>query len=305
MPPGNPRAGSSSPPTMRVISVVEFLTVRDRPQTSAQIADGLHLSRSTVGAILTALDEQGWVSRLTDRTYQLGPALIAISERARPTLPHPEIVGAELDMLAHRVDCAAGLSTMHRDQLIVVAVTAHRGRIPAGIASGTRLPLVPPAGASIIAHADTATQQAWLARSKPTDHAHFRRLLGSIRQTGVGVWGVDATDIKTVDVIGDVVSFLSEQPASEKLRHRVVRLLSSLNGEAYEPVELAVDDELPVSVLTAPVLDKAGTARWELQIGPFEPAVSRPARQRYIRELTSTASRLAKRVDNPACPGTL
>ncbi|MCW2650419.1 MAG: hypothetical protein QOE41_4204 [Mycobacterium sp.] len=299
MPSGKPAADSSSPPTLRVISVVEFLTVRDRPQSSAQIADQLHLSRSTVGAILAALDEKGWVIRLPDLTYQLGPALIAISERARPTLPHPEHVGAELDRLAQRLDCAAGLSTVHRGQLIVVAVTMDRGRIPAGIASGTRLPLVPPAGASIIAHSDAVVQQAWLARVKPGDVAQFRRLLSVIQDTGVGVWGAGATDIENVDVIADVVSFLSDKPASAQLRNRVVQLLSSLNGNPYEPAQLGVDRELPVSVLTAPVFDVEGVARWELQIGPFQPAVTRADRQRYIRELTSTARRLTRNVDKP------
>ncbi len=274
--------------------MVELLTLRDRPQSSAEIADALGLSRSTVGAILAALDEQGWVTRLPDLSYRLGPGLIAISERARPALPRPEAVDAELDRLAQRVGCAVGLSTVHRGQLIVVAVTAHRGRIPAGITSGTRLPLAPPAGASIIAHSDAAARDAWLARAKPAAVPRLRALLKTIRRTGVGVWGAGAADIETVDVIADVVSFLSDDPAGAVLRNRVVRLLGSLNGQAYEPAQLGVDDELPVSVLTAPVFNEERQALWELQIGPFESAVGPAARQRYIDELTAAAGRLGK-----------
>jgi hypothetical protein len=44
----------------------------------------------------------------------------------------------------------------------------------------------------------------------------------------------------------------------------------------------AVDEQLPISVLTAPVFDSDGRARRELQIGPFQSAVSRPPRQHYI-----------------------
>jgi DNA-binding IclR family transcriptional regulator len=274
-----------------VIAVVEFLTVRDRPQSAAEIADGLDLSRSTVGAILAALDHRAWVVRLPDLTYRLGPALIAISERARPALPHPN-VDEELDALAARVGCAVGLSTVHQDQLIVVAVAVGTGRIPAGIASGTRVPLAPPAGASIVAHADSAAQDAWLARGRDQDAARSRRLLTTIRDTGVGVWGVGAASIGTVDVIADVVSFLSDNPASAGLRDRAVRLLSSLNGTPYEPRQLAVDDDLPVSVLTTPVFDPQGRAQWELQIGPFRPAVPLTERESYVRELISTARRL-------------
>ncbi|WP_281426166.1 helix-turn-helix domain-containing protein [Mycobacterium spongiae] len=283
--------------------MVEFLTVRERPQSSAEIADGLGLSRSTVGAILAALDEQGWVVRLPDRTYRLGPGLIAIGERARPMLPHPDVVHDELDGLARRVGCAVGLSTVHGDQLIVVALAARGGRVPAGFASGTRLPLEPPGGASIIAFADEAEQDAWLARSKPDDAPRFRRVLEVIRQTGVGVWGASAADIETVDVIADVVSFLSAHPASAQLRDRLLSRLSSLAGNAYEPAQLSLDDELPVSVITTPVFGAAGRAQWELQVGPFKSAVSREERKRIIDELLASAARLARPEPDRAAGG--
>lgn len=292
MPIGKAAGQSSSPPTRRVVAVVEFLTVRDRPQSAAEIADGLDLNRSTVGAILAALDEQGWVIRLPDLTYRLGPALIAISERARLTLPHAEVVDHELDRLAQRVGCAVGLSTVHGDQMLVVAVAMRSGHIPAGIAAGTRVPLAPPAGASIVAHSDSDTQNAWLARGRPQDASSLRRVLATIRDDGVGVWGAGAA-IDTVDVIADVVSFLSKDPASAALRDRVVRLLSSLNGMPYDPGQLAADDDLPVSVLTTPVFDGQGSAKWELQIGPFRDAVPQAERRRYVSELTSTAGRLS------------
>ena len=169
MPTGKYDDESSSPPTRRVISVVEFLTVRERPQSAAQIADGLALSRSTVGAILTALDSQGWVTRLADLTYQLGPALIAISDRARPALPRPAEINEELDRLADLLNCNVGLSTRHRRHLIVVAAALGRGGMLPGFGSGTRMPLSPPAGAALIAHADESAQQAWLARGRPQD----------------------------------------------------------------------------------------------------------------------------------------
>lgn len=293
MPRGNAEMRSSSPPTLRAVAVVEYLTVRDRPQSSAEIADGLGLSRSTVGAILAALDERGWVTRLPDRTYQLGPALIAISERARPALPRPGILDDELDRLARRVGCAVGLSTVHRGQLIVVAVTVHEGRVPAGISSGTRLPLAPPGGATVVAHSDAAVQQRWLQRAEPDARPGLRDLLADVRDSGVAVWGAGAANIDTVDVIADVVAFLSNDPATAELRSRVVRLLSTLNGAPYRPAELDADATLPVSVLGAPIFDGGGAARWELQIGPFRPAVARAERRRYIAELTATASRLS------------
>lgn len=82
LPPDPPRDSLMAIRLDLPVSCAFGTSMRNLPQSSAQIAVQLHLSRSTVGPILAALDEKGWVIRLPDLTYQLGAALIAISERA-------------------------------------------------------------------------------------------------------------------------------------------------------------------------------------------------------------------------------
>ena len=283
-----------SPPTQRAVSVVELLSAADGPRSAAEIADDLALSRSTVGAILTALLARGWVQRLPDLTYELGPALLGIANNAREKLTVPATADAELERLALRVGCGAALSMLSGDQLSFIAVTEGRGRIPAGISPGTRLPLVPPAGAAIVAFSDIAVQRTWLsAPSADGRRAELEQVLHDVRMFGVSVWGMDSASMPTLDVLADVAYRLSENPSDSRLRQRVLALFVTLGGGAYDHETLTADVDLPISYLTAPVFDKNGRAKWELQIGPLRQHVGREQREAYIEQLKATARRLS------------
>ena len=285
----------SSPPTLRVVSVVEFLAAHRGGQSSAQIADALALNRSTAGAILTTLDACGWVTRLPDLSYELGPALIPINQRARETLPKPGRVAAELERLADRVGCAAGLSTIHRDQLMVVALTGDRGPVPAGIAAGIRVPLHPSSGAAMIAYADTARRTAWLHRADIDTRTELEHVLTAIRTNGVGMWGLGA-NMSAMTLIAQVLRVLPEHPSNSAVNERLIALFTSLIGSAYD-LDHLTDEAVTVSLITAPVFNADGDAQWELQIAPFDPALPNTGREHMITEIKATAQKLSHRRD--------
>ena len=123
----------ASPPTQRVVSVLELLADADEPQTSAQIADCLELSRSTVGNVLSALRARGWVDRRGDLTYELGPAFVRTAERERSKTAADSSLHATLQDLAQDVDCGVALVVVDGAEIRFSAVVENRGRIPAGI----------------------------------------------------------------------------------------------------------------------------------------------------------------------------
>lgn len=290
------KSGTGSPPTGRVVSVVELLGRRDKPCTAAEVADSLKLSRSTVAAVLSTLDGRGWVRRLPDRTYQLGPRLVSIAESARnPLAGAPAGIDDALDLLSGQVGCGAALSLVTRTELTFVAVTEGKGRLPAGITTGTSLPLRAPAGAAVLAFADEQVQRSWLATAGADQRGELSALLDRIRATGVGVWGIDAADPSTLDVLSEVVELLSQDPGRRGLRARVLALLANISGRPYGADELVDDTPLPLSYLVAPVFGSDGRAAWELQIGPLASAVARTARESYIEQLTRTARELDMR----------
>jgi hypothetical protein len=222
-----------------------------------------------------------WVTRLPDLTYELGPALIPISARAGEALAPPGLLAAELERLADRVGCAARLSTIHRNRLMVNALTGDRGPVPAGISAGTRLPLDPPSGAAMIAHADPARQSAWLSRASIDARAEFEDVLSAIRRNGVGVW-VRGANMSAMTLIAQAVQVLSEHPSNAALSERLIALFSWLIGSAYDVENTA--ETIAVSLITAPVF----------QIAPFNPAVARSVREQMIAEITTAASDLGR-----------
>lgn len=296
MPAGNTRPLESSPPTQRVISVVELLAAQHASLSSAEIADTLDLNRSTVGAILVALGERGWVRRLPDLSYELGPALAAIGQRAVATQRDWEWLNAELERLAARIGCGAALTTISGEELEFLAMTRDRGLVPGGIDAGARFPLLAPAGAAMIAHAGAARQGGWLDTA-PEQSCAYESVLEGIRAVGYSAWRLEPDSIPTLRVLADVMDHLAEHPTSKELRGRVLAILATVGGTAYDPATLDGETALPLSYLSAPVFDGDGHAVMELQIAPLRSAVTRTERRRYIDELTTAARRIGAGID--------
>ncbi len=274
------------------MAVVDLLAALGSPATAADLADTLELSRSTVGAILGSLQAHGWVSRLPDLRYVLGPALLVTADRVRAALQGPTDVMGLLDGLAARVGCGAALSLVDSGQLVFIAVTRGLGHIPAGVEVGLRLPLHAPGGAAVVAYADDPVQRDWIDSAAAGQRDQLRRGLEQIAEHGFAVWGADVADLHRIDVLGRVVAHLSTNATNQQLREDVQALMAETGGRLHTAAALDSADSLPISYLAAPVFDHDGKALWELQIGPLRASVTRAERRRYIDELGSAARTL-------------
>lgn len=292
MPTGNTGRAESSPPTRRVVSVLELLAAHEAALSSAEIADTLGLSRSTVGSILATLEESGWVRRRPDLGYEPGPALLVLAGRLRDRLRDRDNLDAQVRRLAERVGCGAALTSIAGPELIFVSVAGGPGTIPAGIEAGTRIPLRPPAGAAILAHAGLPAQRSWLQQAPPERRGEFERVLETVRALGYCAWGLDANSLPTLRVLAEVVDHLSDHPAGRGLRERVLTLLSTIGGAAHSRADLDSERELPISYLSVPVVGADERVTMELQIGPLDPAVGPAARAEYVREMRAAARRI-------------
>ncbi|MFB7717358.1 helix-turn-helix domain-containing protein [Nocardia sp. NPDC056100] len=295
MPAGKTRTADSSPPTQRVISIVELLAAQRTPLTSAEIADNLELNRSTAGAILAALTERGWVRRLPDLTYRVGPALAALGVRAADSRGDRAWLNTELERLAEQVDCGAALTAIDGEYLEFLAVT--RDRLTVGMKSGVRIPLRAPAGAGMIAHCGPGRQQDWLDTRGPERRDEYREVLNTLRANGFCAWRLEPDSLPTARVLSEVADHLSEHPANKDLRGRVLAQLATIVGPAYDLATLDEDIPLPLSYISAPVFDGSGHAVMELQIGPLRTDVTRDERRRYLTELAAAARRIGDGVE--------
>lgn len=283
---------TGSPPTDRVVAVVELLASLSEPASVASIASRLELNRSTATAILGALENAGWASRQSDRRYTLGVGLVGVAEAVQAALPLGGQYASAVEELARRANCGATLAFAGATELTFLSVAVGREQFPAGVAVGVRLPLVAPVGAAVIAHRDPAAQREWL-QSGTTNRELLADVLSQVRQTGVAVFGMGNSDPQALNTLAQVAELLAEHPRRAMLRQRVYEMLISLGGNPYTATQLATPDDLSVSYLVAPVFDEQRRAAYELQLGPLSAAVSPARRQRYMDEIRSTAEHLS------------
>ncbi|MFE2998223.1 helix-turn-helix domain-containing protein [Nocardia sp. NPDC059246] len=280
----------SSPPTQRVIAIVELLAAQDDSLTSAEIADSLDLNRSTTGAILAALAAGGWVRRRPDLRYELGERLAAVGARAALGQRDRAWLDRELARLADRVDCGAALTALSGGHLKFVAVT--RDRLTVGMESGVRIPLLAPAGAAIIAHTGAARQRDWIDTRGAERRDEYRAVLDTLRTAGYCAWRLERDSLPGVRVLSEVADHLAEHPGNTDLQGKVLAQLATFGGSAYDQQTFDSDATLPLSYMSAPVFDGGGHAVMELQIGPLREDVTRTERRHYLTELSAAARRI-------------
>ncbi|RVW11589.1 MarR family transcriptional regulator [Prescottella agglutinans] len=280
-----------SPPTDRVIAIVELLAGRSEPISTKEIAAILELSRSTTTLIMTSLERAGWVTRQADRRYVLGSGLIGVTDAVRHAFPALADERA-LDRLAERAGCGVALALIGATDATFVGIARLASDLPTAVRVGTRLPLRAPMGAAVLAHRSTAQQRAWLATAPAEKRASFEIALTQARDTGVVVYELGHTDPLVLSLIGEVVGLLSERPRRDALGTRALELLGELGGPPYESTALDSDVPLSISYLSAPVFDRGNRAVYDLQLGPLQPAVDKSERDRLIAELTQAAAEL-------------
>lgn len=288
-------ARAGSPPTDRVVSIVELLAQQSEPSSVASIASRLELNRATVTSILLALERAGWVVRLADRSYTLGPGMLGVAEAVRNALPLPENHVEVVHDLANATGCGVSLAMVGTTEMTFVNVVRGVGHIPGGVGVGVRLPLTAPAGASVIARRDAASQQQWLATAPQELRPALSDMLEQLHHDGVAVFGMGDSDPEVLGVLSDVALLLSEHPRNGALRQRVFETLVSLGRHPYSTQQLNTTKPLPVSYLSSAVLNADGYAAYELQLGPLNPSVSAADRTLYINELRAAAAKLSSR----------
>ena len=136
-------ASAGSPPTHRVVRVVELLSRHpDTHRSLAAIVRETGLSRATAHAVLTQLTTDGWTVRDADGNYGLGLGLLTIARRAEAAFPLRRLALAPMREFVAAQSFPIFLA--ERDGAsIIVTETAGTPTVP-WIRQGRRLPLAPP-----------------------------------------------------------------------------------------------------------------------------------------------------------------
>jgi len=279
----------SSPPTQRVIAVMECLSASESGYTATELANTLGTARPTTSAILRELEAAGWVARDTDTlAYAVSGRFLALT---RPGIADDE-VRAILEELSATLNCGLTLSRVEPDQLVVVHKVPSPTRTIRGLNVGEPVALCYPTGAAVMAWRSSTDQQRWLGGRDARDLRERRRLLRSVRTRGVVLYRPDEEDSGLLDVLIDLLDAAGADGQRREVQIRVYRQIQRLVSRTFTDAEIDAAEVLPLGYLTTPVFDAAGHARYELQVAPLRGDVDGSERQRYITETVRAAERL-------------
>ncbi len=181
-------SGRTSPPTGRVLAVLEFLAAHPGEQFGlSELARRLQLSKPTCLGIVTTLTEAGYLVRdVQAKTYRLGPALIALGHTAQESMRVSPAAREQLRQLSVAFTTTAALAAVIDDRITLLEVVAPLG-IKAAVPVGQSYPFAPPVGLMFVLWDDEALH-GWLAREPTiplrTDSERLDRVITECRSAG-------------------------------------------------------------------------------------------------------------------------
>ena len=284
-------SGRTSPPTHRVIAVLDFLARHPHDRFGlSDLARRLELSKPTCLGIVTTLTESGYLVRdARDKTYGLGPALITLGHTAQEAMRVNPAARDELRSLSAAHNTIAALSAVVDDRITLLELVAPPGVNP-GVRVGQSYPFAPPVGLMFVLWDDEALED-WLASPATiplrTDTERLHRVVAECRSAGYLVERQTAGGRRLYALMAGMSSTLPDE-----LRALLGELISDIGERVYlrseaEPGRARRD----ISVISAPVFDhhRRQVMTASLRIGaPLTDAEI----TRCARDLVSTADTL-------------
>lgn len=278
---------ATSPPTVRVVRIVEMLAAATQPKSLSEIAATTGISRATATAVVNELEAAGWVARDDELRYRVGSALPRAVEATMPREIQDVLV-----RIAGTAQAGATVSRISAKTLTIVAKAQAGRRAVAGFAVGQSIPLAFPAGSTVMPWRSSDERAQWLGTARGLSARSGQRLVQQVSDCGYVVYRPDHDDTGMVDLLSDLLGSVGSEVMEAALRERLLRQLSRLTSRPYSRDELTSDEVLPISYLAAPIFEGADAA-YELQLGPLLPSATRGEREVLITTLTRGARELS------------
>lgn len=254
------RAGRQSPPTQRVVQVLDFLVARKEQRFGlSELARQLGISKPTCLGILTALVGGGYLIRDSDtKTYGLGPALIAAGRAAQQGFAAGPVARTHLDSLSEEFRTTCTASAVVGDRIAILELTSPPG-LRASAKVGEMYPFAPPVGLMYVLWDGDEALESWLRR-EPTlpvrlDRERLAAVVDECRRTGYLVETLTSVGQRLHTLLAGVAA----HDLPPELRDVLGEMVSSLGERVYlrDSGESEGEDH-PVSLIAAPTYDAEG-----------------------------------------------
>lgn len=248
------RVVRSSPPTARVVTILDFLARHpDQSFGLSELARRTELSKPTCLGIANALAEAGYLTRDDpDKTYRLGPGLISLGRAAQQSLRVGPEAREQLRRLSADFATSVALSAVVDDRITVLELVA-APNAHLGVQAGQSYPFAPPVGLMFVLWDDPALQD-WLAR-QPTiplrsESERLQRVVDECRADGYLVERLTPGGQRLYGLMAGLSSDLPDE-----LRALLGELVSDIGERVYLRGEAGGRGRHDISVISAPVYD--------------------------------------------------
>jgi DNA-binding IclR family transcriptional regulator len=248
-------ASRASPPTGRVVRVLDYMARHPQDRFGlSELARRVDLSKPTCLGIVTTLTGAGYLIRdANDKTYRLGPALIALGHKAQESMRISPAAREELRRLSTQFTTIAALSAVIDDRITLLELVAPPGT-RAGVEVGQSYPFAPPVGLMFVLWDDEAVS-SWLAKEPTiplrTDTERLHRVIAECRADGYLVERLTPGGQRLYALMAGMSASLPDE-----LRALLGEIVSDIGERVYLRSENSgARQRHDISVISAPVYD--------------------------------------------------
>jgi DNA-binding IclR family transcriptional regulator len=262
----------SSPPTRRVVEIVELLIGRaGTPTRLSDIVKALDLNQATAHTIMMELVDMGWVTRdPASKVFSIGANLVGLARQIDQSPSVADVAQVAAQAAAAETGYAASVSERAGSQLVITAfIAAHA---TAGeqwhAAVGDRLPFAAPFGPAYAAWESDDERRAWINRSGVNDpgfHRQLDRFLDEIADQGHSVERMSPEMVSAIPVM----TRLQAEALSDSMRKHLDQVMIEITGASRDPVNARDQRRHYVGAISVPIFNVAGRVSHSISLHPF------------------------------------
>jgi len=223
-----------------------------------------------------------------DKTYTLGPALIAVGHAAGARqLDLVDHARAVMEELARQLAVQVVASSTVGDEMVLLATAGRPGPMWLAFTVGQRVPLAPPLGTVFLAWASPRAVDGWLDRLGPgateADKDRLRSALGVVRRRG---YALNLEAVATLNLSRALTG------RADRGRRALAVVVEELAHEEYLLQELEAGATYRLSQISAPVFGSDGSVVLALTVVGLPEKLTGQEIPRYGDALLGAARRV-------------
>lgn len=285
---------TASPPTSRVIAVLENLAGSNESVVASTLARSLGLSTSTVSLILATLREANYVERLPDRSYRLGSGLMHLFTSLQGRFPILGAANDELAQLSATFGCGASISRLgpgSQEVMLTMGATE-----PLGIKPGVRVPVDPPHGTIARAWRSDEEINRWLSKVPPGLRETYRKGLTQVRQLRFAVYGIGPDAGSMIDQLRGLLDSIQTEHSADHLHDHLDQLAAFIGSRIYTIAELETADPKDVSHIISPIFSADRQPRYLIALHLMKQSVPADELLSHVHALLKSTGTLTKHI---------